>query len=121
MGDGRLAALVHGQGAIAGRPGADPGQGPIDQAALGPGVTCHLGPIGLVDRAGRKQATELAVDPWGEGQQQQARGVAIEPVHQAQLRPALLDPGDEGIGQVRPQTGLAQKPRGLVKGRQIGV
>ena len=84
-------------------------------------MTGHLGPIGLVDRAGRKQATELAVDQWGEGQQQQARGVAIEPVHQAQLRPAPLDPGDEGIGQIRPQTGLAQEPRGLVKGRQIGV
>ena len=81
----------------------------------------HLGPIGLVDRAGRKQATQLAVDQWGEGQQQQARGVAIEPVHQAQLRPAPLDPGDEGIGQIRPQTGLAQEPGGLVKGRQPGI
>jgi hypothetical protein len=55
------------------------------------------------------------------GQQQQAGGVAIEAMHQAQLPPGAPQPPRHRILQIRAQTALAEEATGLVHHHQPGI
>jgi hypothetical protein len=81
--------------------------------------TVHIGHIALQHLALREQAAQGAMQFGRQRHQDQTGGVAIEAMHQLGLRPMVLDPRDQRIGQGGPQAGLAEQARGLVERDQI--
>ena len=101
-------------GSIEGRVAALAGQGQAN-APRGLGRHAeHIGPVGLAHQPLGEQLAQGPVQVRLEGQEHQAGGVPIEPVHQLGRGPLLAQPGHQGIGQVGAPSRLAEQAGGFL-------
>ena len=111
VGVGGLACRI---GSIEGRVAALAGQGQAN-APRGLGRHAeHIGPVGLAHQPLGEQLAQGPVQVRLEGQEHQAGGVPIEPVHQLGRGPLLAQPGHQGIGQVGAPSRLAEQAGGFL-------
>jgi hypothetical protein len=82
-------------------------------------MTMHIGRIQLVHFAIGKQASKHLQARLIPGQQQQTGGVAIKTMHEPELRPNSLNPGDQGIALGVAKTGLTEQPGRLVHNQKM--
>ena len=102
-------------------PVAGLGQGRLHPPGRGRRPPGHIGQVGASHpprlQGHRKAPVGLRIA----GEQQQARGVAIEAMGQLQRPPGRLQPGRHRVGQGWPAAALAEQPRGFVDHQQPGI
>ena len=116
----RAAAAPLGMTAVAGRLALQPGQRCI-KAAPSDQLTIDLGQIKLVHPALGEESTAAAQALQSAGQQENSRGVPVEPVNQMQVTIARPQTRDQGVLLVGSQTGLAQQSSRLAHRQQPGI
>ena len=81
----------------------------------------HFCFVELVDASSGKEGTAATETVQTPGDQHQARGVSIKPMHQMVISRQPLQPRDQGILQVIAAAGLRQQSRRFQHHQQPGV